>query len=544
MNTRRPNNNSVTDIDLTKLNKLSDISKKALHDFLMNYSELHIEPKLYTHQYKDQEFTFQFHDTLIKKTGTSEKERVKFYVQSTHLIGKGAFGEVNEGAGTLIVTSANEKKSLTYKKSRHCDFIYMTSLDEIKFDNLPGKSKMAYLLIKNSLFLIDKITYAPRIKIEYFFDLPPEKVTLLLNHNQFAADEKNIQVKEDMTNHELAEISRYYNMHLQKDFVIKKQVHDKHFLPDNAEHEAEFSRKTPQLKHTKGPFFSIATLPTPSQPYQNFWKTPPVQQTTITTSYIISDKKPGISLDKMILNKTPFTTDQLLQLTAAIFEALQVQVHNNGIIHRDLKPENILVDLGTMTVSIIDFGLSKNKDDLLAKEGVGNLEFGSPERCRGTTTNEKSDVYSLGKTIAQLWGLHQTHLDHLPLEFEAKKAQFKKNVTASNASYRFTFLPWSNHPIFSIVTLVENMTKLKPDERYDLPTATFELDKLIKSRNINCEHDYIMDYKTSSKLEAIIQKAKPVLTTQPLSRITFFNLPNVNQQSNSNTPNLQPWKPY
>jgi serine/threonine protein kinase len=77
-------------------------------------------------------------------------------------------------------------------------------------------------------------------------------------------------------------------------------------------------------------------------------------------------------------------------------------VHEKGIFHRDLKPENIMLQTltgGTEFVKIVDFGIAKVKDSVVApstinEAPVGTVLYMSPEQLRGEKVGAVSDIYS------------------------------------------------------------------------------------------------------------------------------------------------------
>src|SRR5581483_2812137 len=74
--------------------------------------------------------------------------------------------------------------------------------------------------------------------------------------------------------------------------------------------------------------------------------------------------------------------------------------------HRDIKPANLLLVPGVGT-KLADFGVAKVLGaDALAVTQPGNVvgtpAFMSPEQCRGTPLDGRSDLYSLGATYYNL----------------------------------------------------------------------------------------------------------------------------------------------
>ena len=133
--------------------------------------------------------------------------------------------------------------------------------------------------------------------------------------------------------------------------------------------------------------------------------------------FIVSELVKGENLRK-------FITDKRLSLTEVLEIAIQIgkalaAAHRSGIIHRDLKPENIMMSVDDDHIKVLDFGLAKffesesnltqKPDETTAsifhtKNGLiaGTLYYMSPEQLRGHSTDEKSDIWSLGVVLFEL----------------------------------------------------------------------------------------------------------------------------------------------
>src|SRR5437867_10167321 len=77
--------------------------------------------------------------------------------------------------------------------------------------------------------------------------------------------------------------------------------------------------------------------------------------------------------------------------------------HDKAVLHRDLKPENVMLD-GQGKVRITDFGLAGLEDSFRGDDvRSGTPAYMSPEQLTGREVTARSDVYSLGLVLYELF---------------------------------------------------------------------------------------------------------------------------------------------
>jgi serine/threonine protein kinase len=118
--------------------------------------------------------------------------------------------------------------------------------------------------------------------------------------------------------------------------------------------------------------------------------------------FIIMQYVEGVTL-RSAISPEGMNLERTAELLKQIGRALAA-AHNRGILHRDLKPDNIMLqDLGhgEEQVKIIDFGIAKVKDSVVAPSTSLNLSPGTvaymaPEQLNGRPITAATDIYALG----------------------------------------------------------------------------------------------------------------------------------------------------
>ncbi|MGH9789427.1 MAG: serine/threonine-protein kinase [Candidatus Acidiferrales bacterium] len=102
-------------------------------------------------------------------------------------------------------------------------------------------------------------------------------------------------------------------------------------------------------------------------------------------------------------SSTGLPLEQGLEVGLQVAEALDY-AHQRGVIHRDIKPANIMVT-SDGRAKIADFGIAKMEGTQLTQTGqlVGTPAFMSPEQFSGGGIDARSDIFSLGAVLYEMF---------------------------------------------------------------------------------------------------------------------------------------------
>jgi eukaryotic-like serine/threonine-protein kinase len=94
--------------------------------------------------------------------------------------------------------------------------------------------------------------------------------------------------------------------------------------------------------------------------------------------------------------------DKAIQIARQLCAGLAAS-HEIGVLHRDLKPANIMID-GRGRARITDFGLARFGEDVEGAEILsGTPAYMAPEQLAGREVSVRSDIYSLGLVLYELF---------------------------------------------------------------------------------------------------------------------------------------------
>jgi len=121
-----------------------------------------------------------------------------------------------------------------------------------------------------------------------------------------------------------------------------------------------------------------------------------------TADYIVMELIDGISLKQYMEKRGSLNWKETLHFAMQIATGLE-HAHSRSIVHRDIKPHNVMV-LKNGSVKVMDFGIARvmTKSNTLTKEALGSVHYISPEQAKGSFTDNRSDIYSLGVVMYEM----------------------------------------------------------------------------------------------------------------------------------------------
>ncbi|MBK8479645.1 MAG: serine/threonine protein kinase [Proteobacteria bacterium] len=199
-------------------------------------------------------------------------------------------------------------------------------------------------------------------------------------------------------------------------------------------------------------------------------------------TFFIMELLEGQDLGKLIRH-----SGRRLELPHALEIALQVcdaleAAHDKAIIHRDLKPDNIYVsesEAKGLHVTLLDFGVAKltglSATDSSLQTAIGSVlgtpAYMSPEQASGLSVDQRTDIYSLGAILYEIFAGR-------PL-FRAKSFGEFVLKHLNEAPLPFAQLPDPPEVPPELERVVMRCLAKDPEQRY--PSATALRDELLRA---------------------------------------------------------------
>ncbi|MFN2386614.1 MAG: protein kinase [Thermoanaerobaculia bacterium] len=181
--------------------------------------------------------------------------------------------------------------------------------------------------------------------------------------------------------------------------------------------------------------------------------------------YLSMEFVKGITLKHLV------EQDQLLPIPVALQISKQMcaglaAAHEVGVIHRDIKPQNIIIDPAG-GLKIMDFGIARlTQDRGMTATGtvVGTPDYMSPEQARGVPLDFRSDIYSTGVVLYEIF------TGSLPFEGDSPLAVVLKHVQEKPPP------PQTKNPKLDprISAIILRCMQKAPDDRYPSVNELYE----------------------------------------------------------------------
>ena len=122
--------------------------------------------------------------------------------------------------------------------------------------------------------------------------------------------------------------------------------------------------------------------------------------------YIVMELIEGSTLKNYIKeNNGKLSWREAANFTMQICRALE-HAHSKHVVHRDIKPQNIIMTEGNK-LKVADFGIARAANNTTTvnsmNAAVGSAHYLSPEQARGGYTDSRSDIYSLGVVMYEMF---------------------------------------------------------------------------------------------------------------------------------------------
>ena len=229
--------------------------------------------------------------------------------------------------------------------------------------------------------------------------------------------------------------------------------------------------------------------------------------------YIVMEYVDGITLKEYIEQQGVVDTREAVYFVTQILRALQ-HAHDKGIVHRDIKPQNIML-VSDGTIKVTDFGIarfSRSETRTMNGEAIGSVHYISPEQVKGSVTDAKTDIYSVGVV------LYEMLTGKLPFESENTAQLIFMQIQKDPV------MPRQINPDIPVgleQIIIRAMQKSQNDRYQSASEMLMDIDKFKQNPNIKFDYSYYVDKQPTKYIpvdvaQAAMQKAAEPEAVEPI----------------------------
>lgn len=206
----------------------------------------------------------------------------------------------------------------------------------------------------------------------------------------------------------MAEVYRAFQPGIERQVVVKI-LHD--HLADSPDFVARFQREARVIGSLQNPHIvRIIDMDCDAENY-----------------YMVMDYIQGPNLGDYLKQNQLMPVQDALRIGIQLATALDY-AHSQGVLHRDIKPTNIVFgDDSYQHAVLADFGLARIYDEqhpplTVVGSMIGTPTYMSPEALRGEECDTRSDIYSLGVVLYELFTGKTPYTANTPYSMINKQA--------------------------------------------------------------------------------------------------------------------------
>lgn len=229
--------------------------------------------------------------------------------------------------------------------------------------------------------------------------------------------------------------------------------------------------------------------------------------------YIVMEYVDGITLKEYIEQQGTIDPREALYFVTQILRALQ-HAHDKGIVHRDIKPQNIML-ISDGTIKVTDFGIarfSRSETRTMTDGAIGSVHYISPEQAKGSVTDAKTDLYSVGVV------LYEMLTGRLP--FQSDNAVSVALMQLHNDPIK----PRDINPDIPVgleQIIIRAMQKNQNDRYQSASEILIDIEAFKNNPNIKFDYSYYNDSVVSEKPVKHADKVVPVKEPEPIPQDAY-----------------------